>query len=265
MTQQSDLGIDCDAFSALMGTFNQMLKKYSEKTDLSQILPNLKRITPDSVLTLKKSQGLEDESESVSKVFVCPYFLRERPEFPAAVVNTNINFEEFSEVLNKSAKDKNSTERNKTILEAMKKVDISVSNLGKQTSILYEEHETTKRLSNLNNIVFVEANTELVKKVDELQLELDYQKKSSILQSLSTKLVLKFKKTYQSYIQVIEDQIGPACPPFTLIRSYQNKAGIPCAIVEFRDRHDKKEFLQIFKKCSKKILSIDFITPDHLK
>ena len=95
MSQQSDLAKDCDAFSALMGTFNQMLKKYSEKTDLSQTLPNLQQITPDSVITLKKAQGFdEDESESVSKQFVCPYFLRERPEFPAAVVNMNINFKE---------------------------------------------------------------------------------------------------------------------------------------------------------------------------
>ena len=126
-------------------------------------------------------------------------------------------------------------------------MDNSVSALGKQASILYEENENTKRVSNLNNIVFVEANTELVKRIDDLQQELDYQKKSSILQSLSTKLVLKFKRSYQSYIPIIEDQIGPACPPFTLIRSYQNKAGTPCAIVEFRDRRDKKEFLQIFK------------------
>ena len=75
MAQQSELANDSDAFSALMGTFNQMLKKYSEKTDLSQILPNLQRITPDSVITLKKAQGCDEEaSESVSKQFVCPYF-----------------------------------------------------------------------------------------------------------------------------------------------------------------------------------------------
>ena len=122
MSQQGELANDCDAFSALMGTFNQMLKKYSEKTDISQILPNLQRITPDSVITLKKAQGFDaDASESVSKQFVCPYFLRERPEFPAAVVNTNINFNEFSEILNKPAKDKDITEGNKTILEAIKK------------------------------------------------------------------------------------------------------------------------------------------------
>ena len=39
------------------------------------------------------------------------------------------------------------TERNKTILEAIKKVDISVSELGKQASILYEENENTKTCS----------------------------------------------------------------------------------------------------------------------
>ena len=120
MAQQSELANNSDAFSALMGTFNQMLKKYSEKTDLSQILLNLQRITPDSVITLKKAQGCDaDASESVSKQFVCPYFLRERP---ATIVNTDINFKEFSEILNKPVKgEKDSTERNKTILEALKK------------------------------------------------------------------------------------------------------------------------------------------------
>ena len=103
----SELSKDSDSMNALMFTLNRMFKHNAEKTDLSSIQPNLERITPDSVIQFRKTQGMEKVSESASQDIaptVCPYFLCELPEFPAEVINIGVNFAEFNNIISKPIK-----------------------------------------------------------------------------------------------------------------------------------------------------------------